>query len=110
VTRWTCNLIRIRLAAIRGSMLPREFAMKKSVSLIVGEAHTVDVRIESVEGTCRGGQRRWFRCPNASCASKTVVSAFDPLSGIFGCRRCLHWRSRAGAAAPHTRATIQIGR
>lgn len=110
MTRWAYNLIRIRLTAIRGAMLPREFAAKRSVSLVVGDAHTVDVQIESVEGQCFGGYRRWLRCPNTSCNSKTVVIAFDLLSGLFGCRKCLAWRSRTATVAPHTRATIQIGR
>lgn len=110
MTRWSYNLVKIRLAAIRAAMTPRDFARTSRVPIVVGEAHTVEVAIESVEGTCFGGRRRWLRCPNGTCARKTVVIGFDPFTGEFGCRACMHWRSRVATPGPHTRASLQIRR
>ena len=105
--RWTSDLKMIRLPMIRAAMLPAEFARRNSVAVFVGE-HMANVRIESIEGVCHGGRRRWMRCP--SCERRTTVIGFEMISGIFGCRSCLRWRSRRSSiVAPHTRGRVEIG-
>jgi len=105
--RWTSDLRLIRLPMIRAAMLPADFARRKSVGVFVGE-HMVNVRIEKIEGVCFGGRRYWVLCPR--CDRKTTVIGFEMITGVFGCRSCLKWRSRRpSVVAPHLRGPVAIG-
>lgn len=101
------EVTKIRITQIRATYLPAVFATKTSVPVLVGN-HQTDVRITTTrEPACFGGSRRWILCP--ACSRRTTVICFSAMHALFGCRRCLIYRTRRSAVlAPHARGSAQI--
>ncbi len=75
---------RVSMPQVRASFAPRAFAGLSTVSLEAG-GRRAEVQIQKLpDGGCRGGMKRWFRCPG--CGSKTLI-LWSTVAG-WGCRRC----------------------
>lgn len=84
------ELVRVSMAQIRASYMPRVYDKLTSVTVDhLGSATEVKI-VRTVSRGTRGGIRRWLSCP--CCSRKTSTLAW--FSGRWWCRRCLGWKSR----------------
>lgn len=86
------QVARVSQRQLAAQFAPREWSNLTSVR---AELDGLVADIELIRGpdpTCRGGQRRWLRCPGVACGA--LVTVIGVWNGRWGCRRCLRWRSR----------------
>jgi hypothetical protein len=87
------EVVRVSLAQIRAQYAPRDFNRMTSVPLDCGGVMSEVAIVVVPASSCRGGRRRWIRCPR--CGRNTDVLGVVQGSG-WSCARahCGGWRSR----------------
>lgn len=86
------QVVRVSIRDIRMRYRPKEFSALKSVVL---EHAGVTARVYIVKmpaPSCRGGYRRWIRCP--SCGECVNLVGLVP-GADWGCAACRRWRGRS---------------
>lgn len=84
------QVARVTLAQVRAQFPPRVSRTLPSVQLQHGGVECT-AAIAAKEGVgCIAGLRRWFRCPRC----EALVAVLGCVDGVWGCRKCLGWRSR----------------